>query len=77
MAQSAFQGARPQINTDKEIREMIVPNNYAQDVPITFYTEKLHDGNFYMSKPAKNTPSPFGLNNQFLKTFHQYKHYND
>lgn len=52
--------------------------HYSKQQPITFWREKLTDGNFYMSKTnAVNTGSEFNKNNDFLKTFKHYKHYKD
>jgi hypothetical protein len=64
---------RPQLHTDKELKELLPNLNYAAEQPITFYTEKLKDGTFYMSAADGDT-NPFGKNNKFLKTFHQYTH---
>ena len=43
--------------------------NYLTHTPATYYEEKKHQGNFYRS----NGPS-FNLNNEFVKSFHDYSH---
>jgi hypothetical protein len=41
---------------------------------VTYWREKLQDGAFYMSKTGSQ---PFAKNNDFLKSFKHYKHYQD
>jgi hypothetical protein len=49
--------------------------HYSKQQPITFWREKLDDGNFYLSKPTGTANTQFYKNNEFLKTFKDYKHY--
>lgn len=44
--------------------------------PITFWTEKANDGCFYKSKDdPSDSKNAFKLNNEFLKSYSNYKHY--
>jgi hypothetical protein len=68
---------RKQITPDEELRKLLPQGHYSKQQPITFWTEKVNDGNFYMSKPVGATNTEFYKNNEFLKTFKDYKHYKD
>ena len=60
---------------DEEILKQKVSNQpYHKQTPLTFYTEKIEDGCYYMSSKGEKR-NPFGLNNDFVKNFPQYKHY--
>ena len=72
---NGFRG-RGQITSDEELKKLIDTDvGYQKQEPVTFWREKAEDGTFYMSKPVKS--QAFGKNNEFLKTFKHYKHYND
>ena len=49
--------------------EVLGQQNYLKDQPITFYTDKVRDGNYYMSK-AGGDETPFHKTDDFVKTFH-------
>ncbi|KAL4442819.1 hypothetical protein ABPG74_010708 [Tetrahymena malaccensis] len=64
--------------TDEELKNQLPQGeSYLTQQPITYWTEKTTDGFgcVYQSKSNPNDPkSTFKLNNQFLKTFHDYSH---
>lgn len=65
---------RPQINTDKELRQLVDPTkHYSQDIPYTFWVEKQNQGVFYNSK-ITDPGHAFTRNNDFLNGFHDYTH---
>ena len=69
---------RRQITPDEELKKLLpLGEHYSKQQPITFWSEKLGDGNFYMSKPGNAGDSVFNKNNEFLKSYTHYKHYKD
>ena len=58
--------------SDEQLSSVLKKENYGTAKPITFYTTKLNDGLIYGSK-ATNEHHPFTKNNDFVKTFHNYK----
>lgn len=67
---------REPIISKEELKQQVSSDPYFVQNPITFYTEKMNDGCYYMSGKGANR-NPLGLNNEFVKTFHHYKHYKD
>lgn len=65
---------RTPILNEEELQKKVSNNPYHKQNPLTFYTEKMNEGCYYMSSKGENR-NPFGLNNEFVKDFPQYKHY--
>lgn len=69
---------RKQITPDEELRKLLPQGeHYSKQQPITFWREKVNDGNYYMSRQTGTQNTEFYKNNEFLKTFKDYKHYKD
>ena len=67
---------RRQITSDEELRKLLpLGEHYSKQQPVTFWSEKLGDGNFYMSRPGNG--EPFNKNNDFLKSYTHYTHHKD
>lgn len=65
---------RPQITSNQELKQLLPEGSYLNQQPITFYTEKVNDGTFYMSKHNNDPNTAFRKNNEFLKTYNHYTH---
>lgn len=69
---------RKQITPDEQLRKLLpLGEHYSKQQPITFWKEKVADGNFYMSKAGNTQEAAFNKNNEFLKSYTNYRHDKD